>query len=231
MSASDLGPQLRRLYGNPPADSRSREALEERLLRLYDANTPRPRRPLSLGWAVAGVMLFSGAALAMSMPSQVPVEVGKRILVQLKAESRSDMVPTQIADLAHDGGAKVMDLWVKARRYQGRVEVEVTIWGDRLPPDEDLVRLLQERLPDYVTSVQVQSLEGHVHASLAHRLVERLLNKDLSQEERAAARDELIGQLRGPRGTNPQVEVKVIEDEDGHHILQMKVHPEDLEPE
>jgi hypothetical protein len=229
MSANDLGPALRRLYGEPTSDPRKREALERTLLSRYDARVlRRPRRPLSLAWVAAALLLVSGAALAMAMPAQVPVEVGKRVLVHLPPRGAVDTVPTVVADVARESGAKVMDLWVKAHGNPRSMEVEVDVWGDRLPGDDDMARKLQERIPE-ASGVEVRSLAGRVNGTVLRSVAERLLRKGASPEERAAARNELIEELRKKHGTRPQLEVEVREGEDGRHMLKLKVRQEEEE--
>lgn len=228
MSASDLGPQLRKLYGDPTADPRSREALEQRLMARYDERViPRPRQPLSMGWVVAGLMLVSGAAVGMSTPTQVVVEVGKRVVVHIGTEDRIDTVPTEISEVARLSGAKVVDLWVKAHRYRDWIEVEVDVWGDRLPSDGELQRLIEERMDRRITAIKVESLEGQVRSSLVRHLAQELFKRGTTPEQREKAREALIEELRKRHGTRPQVEVEVTEDEDGRHMLKMKVRPED----
>jgi len=220
MGSRDPESLLPRLYPEPPEPagaSASRDALEERLLARYDTRAARrPSRRVPLRWVALACAAMSCAALAMNVPARFAVEVGKHVVVTVASRDQADGVAPLLGQLAREGGAQVLDIWVRFHPSSDGTRLEADVWGDRLPDDAALARQLQDRVPG--ATVEVRPLAGPVRASLGRVLAQALFRRDATPEERAAARAALIEQLRREHGPEGTYEVEVSDGGDRHEV-------------
>jgi hypothetical protein len=216
MSRDDLS---RALGGTEPLVNEAHRArLEGELLAAYDARhgarAPRPLRRWAR-YATAATFVLC-LVTATQVPAEYKVEVGKRLELTLPAGVRPpENLGERIAETVRTGQARVVDVQVTVRGQPGGESVlRVDVWGDGLMTDAEAAARLRA-LPELAgREPVVQRLEGRVRDTLVGALGHRLFRAGASPEEREAARQRLIEELRHREGGEVDVQV----DDDGERV-------------
>ena len=165
-----------------------------------------------LRFAAPAAVLFSLAA-ASRVPAEYPVEVGKRLTfhLPLQVELPPDF-GSRVGALFQDERARVLEVQVRMRRQEDGVHARIEVWGDRLA-SEEIIRRRIAALPELQgVQVEIAPLSGRVRDNLLDTLGHRLFDVGTSQQEREAARQQLIRELREEAGEDATIEVEVEED-------------------
>jgi hypothetical protein len=196
----------------PPPRPEHRDRLEADLLERFDAKHARHRPHARwLRFAAPAAVLFSLAA-ASRVPAEYQVEVGKRLTFHLPPEMEfpSDCGP-RVEALFQDERAHVLEMQVRLLRGEDGVQARIDVWGDRLA-SEEIIRRRIAALPELRgVQVEIAPLSGRVRDNLLDALGHRLFDVGTSQQEREAARQRLIRELREEAGEDATVDVEVEE--------------------
>lgn len=205
----------------PPPRSEHRDRLEADLLERFDAKYARHRPQVRWLRFAAPVAVLISVVTASRVPAEYPVEVGKRLTFRLPPEVK--LPPgfgPRVGALFQDERARVLEVQVRMRRQEDGVHARIEVWGDQLA-SEEIVRRRIAALPELQgVQVEIAPLSGRVRDNLLHALGHRLLDVGTSRQEREAARQRLIRELREEAGEGATVEVEV--EEDGRVRAQVK---------
>ncbi|MBF5041817.1 hypothetical protein FGE12_05400 [Aggregicoccus sp. 17bor-14] len=201
---------------DPAAETAHRVQLEAQLLQAFDRQATRvpSRRPAWLRYAPAAAVLLC-LVTATQVPAGYRVEVGKRISVVLAEDAAPPQrLGEQVVGVLRGPGGRVFEVNLRMLRGSTGVKVlRVDVWGDALPSDAEALEGLRALPALKGAQVGIEPLQGRVRDSLLGALRHGLFRAGASPEERAAARQRLIEELRRREGGDAEVDVQVDEQE------------------
>ena len=182
--------------------------------------------------AVALVPALGLVLVARVAPAEVPVQVGRRIVMTVPVDhalpSPPEIVQAVRGPATESHGHKGAEIQIGVEKNDAKATITLELWGAALPEGSaaDRLRAAFPALAD--AEITESTIEGTAHVSLADKIGHELFDNSLDPEAVERAIREVVARVHEQEGPDAKVDVQVSgEPGSGERKVMIRVEKDD----